>query len=88
MVHVAQAPVGATHLCGTMRVLSPLTGLEFERILQSHGLRRGLGSFAPAGLPDYSHSIGAGGLDEMSYTTRLTPLISLMIRLEMRARTS
>jgi hypothetical protein len=30
----------------------------------------------------YSHSIVAGGFDEMSRTTRLTPGISLMIRLE------
>ena len=30
---------------------------------------------------DYSHSIVAGGLPEMSYTTRLMPRTSLMIRL-------
>ncbi len=37
---------------------------------------------------NYSHSMVAGGLLEMSYTTRLTPATSLMIRLLMRARTS
>ena len=30
----------------------------------------------------YSHSIVAGGFPEISYTTRLIPLISLMIRFE------
>ncbi len=30
----------------------------------------------------YSHSMVLGGLDEMSYTTRFTPLTSLMIRLD------
>src|SRR5262249_14575823 len=33
--------------------------------------------------PGYSHSIVEGGLDEMSNTTRLMPLTSLMIRLLM-----
>ena len=36
----------------------------------------------------YSHSIVAGGFELMSYTTRLTPRTSLMIRVEIRARTS
>src|SRR5512135_281094 len=36
----------------------------------------------------YSHSIVAGGLDEISYTTRLTPLTSLMMRLETLPRSS
>ena len=36
----------------------------------------------------YSHSIVAGGLLEMSYTTRLTPLTSLIIRVEIRASNS
>lgn len=31
---------------------------------------------------NYSHSMVLGGLDEMSYTTRLTPLTSLIIRLD------
>ncbi len=36
----------------------------------------------------YSHSIVAGGLLVMSYTTRLTPAISLTIRLAARASNS
>ena len=36
----------------------------------------------------YSHSIVAGGFDEMSYTTRFTPGTSLTIRLLIFARTS
>ena len=36
----------------------------------------------------YSHSIVAGGFDEMSYTTRLTPGTSLTIRDEILPRTS
>src|SRR5262249_52688302 len=36
----------------------------------------------------YSHSIVAGGFDEMSYTTRFTPGISLMTRLEIASSTS
>jgi hypothetical protein len=36
----------------------------------------------------HSHSIVAGGLLEMSYTTRLIPRTSLMIRLEIVASTS
>src|SRR6476646_11076624 len=36
----------------------------------------------------HSHSIVAGGFDEMSYTTRFTPETSLTIRLEIFARTS
>ena len=41
-------------------------------------------------LPDInlSHSIVAGGLPEMSYTTRDTPDISLMMRREERSRKS
>ena len=39
-------------------------------------------------LAVYSHSIVAGGLDEMSRATRLTPGISLMIRLEIRSSRS
>ena len=35
----------------------------------------------PHRAPDHSHSIVEGGLDEMSKTTRLMPLTSLMIRL-------
>ncbi len=36
----------------------------------------------------YSHSIVAGGFDEMSYTTRDTPFTSLVMRLDARASTS
>ena len=42
-------------------------------------------SLMPSG---YSHSIVAGGLEEMSYTTRLTPGTSLINRLLMAAKTS
>ena len=42
----------------------------------------------PVRMTGYSHSMVAGGLVEMSYTTRLTPRTSLMIRLEMAARMS
>ncbi len=34
----------------------------------------------------YSHSIVPGGFDVMSYTTRLTPLTSLMIRVAVSPR--
>lgn len=36
----------------------------------------------------YSHSMVAGGFEEMSYTTRFTPSTSLMIRFEIRPKTS
>ncbi len=42
---------------------------------------------AQRGLP-HSHSIVPGGFDVMSYTTRLMPLTSFTIRLEMVFRTS
>ena len=45
-------------------------------------------SAASACLSAYSHSIVLGGLDEMSYTTRLTPGTSLIIRVESRSNTS
>ena len=38
--------------------------------------------------PSHSHSIVAGGFEEMSSATRLTPRISLMIRLETRSSRS
>jgi hypothetical protein len=47
---------------------------------------RNLGRRLPAAT--YSHSIVAGGLELMSYTTRLMPRISLMMRFETRARKS
>jgi hypothetical protein len=39
-------------------------------------------------VSSYSHSIVAGGLLLMSYTTRLTPGTQLMIRVEIRASKS
>lgn len=36
----------------------------------------------------HSHSMVAGGLEEMSYTTRFTPRTSLMMRLDMRPSVS
>ncbi|PXV61044.1 hypothetical protein CLV62_12743 [Dysgonomonas alginatilytica] len=36
----------------------------------------------------YSHSIVAGGLDDISYTTRFTPFTLLIISLETFARNS
>ena len=39
-------------------------------------------------LDFHSHSIVAGGLEEISYTTRLTPRTSLIMRLEMRPKSS
>ena len=38
--------------------------------------------------PRYSHSIVAGGFDDTSYTTRLTPLTLFIISFESRASTS
>src|SRR5690242_12519782 len=43
---------------------------------------------AHPGLVAHSHSIVAGGLPEMSYTTREMPATSLMMRLEMWPSTS
>ena len=37
---------------------------------------------------DYSHSMVLGGLEEISYTTRLTPFTLLMISLETFAKNS
>ncbi len=39
-------------------------------------------------LRPYSHSMVAGGFDEMSYTTRLMPRTSLVMRLEILPSTS
>ena len=38
--------------------------------------------------PRYSHSMVAGGFDDTSYTTRLTPLTLFIISFESRASTS
>jgi len=40
---------------------------------------------APSCRPPHSHSIVLGGFEDTSYTTRLTPLTSLMMRLAIRA---
>ena len=40
------------------------------------------------GTPPYSHSIVLGGFELTSYTTRLIPLTSFTIRVEIRSRTS
>ena len=48
-----------------------------------------LGAVSRAGSASaYSHSIVAGGFEEMSRATRFTPGISLMIRPEIASRTS
>ena len=39
-------------------------------------------------IRSHSHSTVAGGLDEMSYVTRFTPLTSFVMREEIRFRTS
>ena len=49
-------------------------------IRPNHGL--------PIHEPDYSHSMVAGGLLEISRVTRLMPLTSLMMRFETRPRSS
>ncbi len=53
-------------------------------LLYSWGLMRGNKRLGR----NHSHSMVAGGLDEMSYTTRLTPRTSLMMRLEIRPSSS
>jgi len=53
----------------------------------SKSIRYGSFSIAgdsPRGTSIHSHSIVAGGLPEMSYTTRLIPRTSLMIRFDAR----
>src|SRR5262249_61742142 len=49
---------------------------------------RWMGGGAQRPALTHSHSIVAGGFDEMSYTTRFTPWTSLVMRLEMRASSS
>ena len=48
----------------------------------------GVGGWDLVGRVTYSHSIVAGGLELMSYTTRFTPETSLTILLEILASTS
>src|SRR5215218_3348906 len=50
--------------------------------------RRGADSLLPQRPEPYSHSIVAGGFEEMSSATRLTSRISLIMRLETRSRRS
>ena len=53
-------------------------------LCRAHPLRGRIPEAGPLLRPTrcYSHSIVAGGLPEMSYTTRLMPRTSLMMRLE------
>src|SRR5438067_1478687 len=74
----------------------------FEEVSQHIGERFGEKVLVLAGSPlvksekqvvrrrihTHSHSIVAGGLLLMSYTTRFTPFTSLMTRVEMRASSS
>jgi hypothetical protein len=55
-----------------------------SRISLRVGIRNARGMTPEA----HSHSIVAGGFDDTSYTTRFTPLTSLMIRDEIRPITS
>lgn len=43
-----------------------------------------LGRLRRGARPDHSHSIVAGGLPDTSYTTRLIPRTSLMMRFDAR----
>ncbi len=72
--------------CLAMQKLASQCQAENKKSPQLRGLR---GDFLPfgAGLcrtPDHSHSIVAGGFPEMSYTARLIPRTSLMIRFDTR----
>ena len=65
------------------RATSSTPGSARELEAPARGRRRGrLGRLA------YSHSIVAGGFDETSSATRLTPRTSLMIRFETRSSRS
>ena len=56
---------------------------------QSHWLRDPHAEFtATTSKINYSHSMVAGGLDVTSKTTRFTSATELVMRVEMRARTS
>lgn len=57
---------------------------ERSRLRRGENARDGADCYERA----YSHSIVAGGFDEMSRATRLTPGISLMMRPEMASSTS
>src|SRR5262249_20935796 len=84
---------GVRHPAGQRPEVRPDLLLDLRR----HGPRRDEGLLPldrrqqrrrPHGCDRYSHSIVAGGFDEMSYTTRFTPDTSLMMRLESRASKS
>jgi len=60
------------HLAKTLRRAGQGYGLAHEKFVAESG----------AGFLVYSHSIVAGGLPEMSYTTRLMPRTSLMMRFD------
>ena len=62
--------------------IGPYRAIHLSRILDPATEKR------RCALRRYSHSIVAGGLELMSYTTRFTPRTSLMIRPEMVASTS
>jgi len=67
---------------------SPLWHLRFAPYPGEWCHRGELSFGGPIQTRAYSHSIVAGGLDEMSYTTRLTPLTLLMMSLLTWARKS
>lgn len=72
--------------CLAMQNLASQCQAENEKSPQLRGLRGDFVLFG-AGLcrtRDHSHSIVAGGFPEMSYTTRLIPRTSLMIRFDAR----
>ena len=76
----------------------PHQGRQARRISLTHGHSKARRRIAPAGptagsglslrLAHHSHSMVPGGLLVQSSTTRLTSGTELVIRLEMRARTS
>ena len=77
-------PVGSPHF-------NSMTALETERKYPISGEKLGGDSTAkptlsPPILSGHSHSIVPGGLDVTSYTTRLTPFTSLMIRVAVSPR--
>ena len=57
-------------------------------LVSAHRAATGPGQLGPLLPLSYSHSIVAGGFEEMSRATRLTSRISLMIRLETRSSRS
>lgn len=81
-----QKAYGAQRICS-----NGLGPLHRERPVAARAQTRGLetgGVFRSPATTPYSHSMVAGGFDDTSYTTRLMPRTSLMMRLDMRPRTS